>query len=212
VSEQITNPKIEDYLQQLYEDADPVRREMEALAQARDFPIIGPLCGRHLYQLARMINANRVFELGSGYGYSALYFARAVGESGQVHCTELSADNIELAEQFLSRAGLWERVTYHREEAITALQRVGGTWDVIYNDIGKADYPDTIELAFRRLRSGGLFITDNVLWDGHVLPGQHDDSPATQGILEFTDRLLDHPGFLTTIYPIRDGLAVALKT
>ena len=70
--------------------------------------------------LTRAIGARRVFELGSGYGYSALHFARAVGEGGQVHCTELSAENVELARGFLGRAGVWERVTYHQEEATAA--------------------------------------------------------------------------------------------
>jgi predicted O-methyltransferase YrrM len=208
---EITNPQIEDYMKQLYDNDDPIRHEMEALAQQRNFPIIGPLAGRHLYQLARIIGARRVFELGSGYGYSALLFSRAVGEGGEVHCTELSADNIKLAEQFLSRSKLWERVTYHQEEATAALRRVGGVWDIIYNDIDKEGYPATIELAYQHLRPGGLFITDNVLWSGQVLEGEKDTSASTQGILEFTRRLFAHPGFITSIYPVRDGLTVALK-
>ncbi len=208
---EITNPRVEAYLRELYDDEDPVRREMEALAQERQFPIVGPLAGRHLYQLARAIGAQRVFELGSGYGYSALFFARAVGERGIVHCTDLSAENIQIAERFLTQAGVWDRVVFHQEEALRALQRVGGTWDIIYNDIDKEAYPQTIDLAYEHLRPGGLFITDNVLWHGRVLPDARDDSPDTRAILEFTRRLFRHPGFLTTIYPVRDGLAVALR-
>jgi predicted O-methyltransferase YrrM len=207
----ITNPRIDEYLRQIYEDDDPVRQEMEALAQERDFPIIGFLSARHLYQLAQMVNAKRVFELGSGYGYSGLFFARAVGEEGAVHCTELSPENIQLAEKFLSKAGVWDRVTYHQEEATAALRRVGGTWDIIYNDIDKEAYPETIELAYDHLRPGGLFITDNVLWSGRVLEGQLDKSKSTQRIIEFTQRLMAHPGFVTTIYAVRDGVSVALK-
>ena len=207
----IVDPKIEDYLRGLYDDGDAVRREMEALAEKRGFPIVGPLVGRLIELLAHSIGARRVFELGSGYGYSALFFARAVGEGGEVHCTELSDENIRLAEGFLRRAGLWQRVTYHREEARGALARVGGTWDVVYNDIDKDGYPDVVDLAYRHLRPGGLFISDNVLWSGKVLPGRHDRTPATGGILEFTRRLLAHPGFLTSINPTRDGVAVALR-
>jgi caffeoyl-CoA O-methyltransferase len=120
MSDELKISQIDAYLHQLYDDGDPVRREMEELARQRNFPIIGPLAGRHLYQLARIIGARRVFELGSGYGYSALYFARAVGPEGEVHCTELDAANIRLAEKFLSLAGLWERVTYYQEEATAA--------------------------------------------------------------------------------------------
>jgi predicted O-methyltransferase YrrM len=207
----LVDPRIEEYLRRLYDDGDPVRHEMEALARERTFPIVGPLVGRHLAVLTRAIGARRVFELGSGYGYSALHFARAVGEDGEVHCTELSEDNVRLAEGFLRRAGVWERVRYHREEATAALKRVGGTWDVVYNDIDKEGYPATVDLAFERLRPGGLFITDNVLWSGRVLEGEDDGTPATRGVREFTRRLLAHPGFLTAIDPTRDGVAVALK-
>src|SRR4051812_28059413 len=133
----IVNPRIEEYLKELYDDGDPVRLQMESLAREKRFPIVGPLVGRHLQLLARSIGAKRVFELGSGYGYSALHFARAVGEDGVVHCTELSAENVELAHRFLSAAGVWGRITYHREEATAALRRVGGTWDIVYNDIDK---------------------------------------------------------------------------
>jgi len=208
---EIVNPQVEDYLRRLYDDGDPVRQEMEDLARERHFPIVGPLVGRLLHVLTRAIGARRVFELGSGYGYSALFFARAVGEGGQVHCTDRSPENLALAEDFLTRAGVWNRVTYHREDASAALRRVGGSWDVIYNDIDKEGYPETVDLAYERLRPGGLFITDNVLWSARVLPGGDDGSAATGGVVEFTERLFAHPGFLTTIEPTRDGVAVALK-
>ncbi len=210
MSEEFTLTQIDDYLHKLYEDDDPVRRDMEALARQRRFPIVGPLAGRHLYQLTQMIGARRVFELGSGYGYSALYFARAVGPEGEVHCTELDAENIRLAEMYLSRAGVWAWVTYHQEEATAALRRVGGVWDIIYNDIDKAGYPATVELAYEHLRPGGLFITDNLLWHGRVFIGAKDAD--TQGVIKFTRRLFAHPGFVTSIYPtVHDGLAVALR-
>jgi predicted O-methyltransferase YrrM len=209
VSEKYTWTQIEDYLQRLYDDDDPVRHEMEILASQRKFPIIGPVAGRHLFQLARMVQAKRIFELGSGYGYSALWFARAVGLDGEVHCTELSSKNIELAEDFLTRAGVWHSVTYYQEEATEALKRVGGVWDIVYNDIDKEGYPATIELAYDQVRPGGLFITDNLIWHGRIF--ETEKSASTQAVVEFTGNLLAHPGFVTTIYPVRDGLAVALR-
>jgi predicted O-methyltransferase YrrM len=208
---EIVAARIEDYLRRLYDDGDPVRLEMEALARERKFPIVGPLVGRQLLQLTLSIGARRVFELGSGYGYSALFFARGIGEGGSVHCTDLSEENVRLAEGFLRRAGVWERVTYHREEAGAALRRVGGTWDIVYNDIDKAGYPDMVDLAYAHLRPGGLFITDNTLWSGRVLDGEGDGTPDTAGVKEFTRRLFGHGGFLTRIDPTRDGVAVALR-
>ena len=208
---EIVNPRIEQYLKQLFDTGDPVQAEMEALARQRDFPIVGPLVGRLLQVLTRMTGARRIFELGSGYGYSALHFARAAGPGAVVHCTELSEENVRLAEQFLTRAGVWDRVTYHRQEATAALRETGGTWDIVYNDIDKDGYPAVVDLAHAHLRPGGLFITDNVLWSGRVLEGEDDGAPATRGVKEFTARLLAHKGFLTTINPTRDGVAVALR-
>ena len=207
----IVAPEVEEYLRRLYDDGDPVRREMEELARQRKFPIVGPLVGRHLEVLTRAIGARRIFELGSGYGYSALHFARAAGEGAVVHCTDLSEENVRLAEGFLSRAGVWDRVTYHREDAAGALRRVGGTWDVVYNDIDKAGYPEVVDLAHRHLRPGGLFITDNVLWSGRVLDGGDDGGPDTAGVKEFTRRLFGHPGFRAHVDPTRDGVAVAVR-
>jgi predicted O-methyltransferase YrrM len=207
----IVNPEIEDYLRKLYDDGDPIRREMEELAAKESFPIVGPLVGRELSLLTRAVGAKKVFELGSGYGYSALFFARAVGPDGIVHCTDTSAENVRLAEGFLTRARVFDRVTYHREEATAALRRVGGTWDIIYNDIDKDGYPETVDLAAEHLRPGGLFITDNVLWSGRVLPGQDDRAASTRGVVEFTRRLFGHRGFVATINPTRDGVAVALR-
>jgi caffeoyl-CoA O-methyltransferase len=208
---QIVNPDIEAYLRELYEDGDPVRREMEALAEERRFPIVGPLVGRDLSLLARAIGAKKVFELGSGFGYSALFFAKAVGDDGSVHCTDLSEENERMAKEFLGRAGLWSRVTYHRDEATKALAKTGGTWDIVYNDIDKDGYPETVELAYAHLRPGGLFITDNVLWSGRVLEPENAATASTRGVIEFTRRLMAHKGFLTSIHPTRDGVAVALR-
>jgi caffeoyl-CoA O-methyltransferase len=207
----IVDPAISEYLRRLYDQGDPVLQAMEALAAERRFPIVGPLVGRHLHQLALSIGARRVFELGSGYGYSALHFARAVGEGGVVHCTDLSAENVGLAARFLGEAGVWGRITYHQEDAVSALRRVGGTWDIVYCDIDKQGYPEAIEPAYEHLRPGGLFVTDNVLWSGRVLPEREDGTPSTRGVVEFTRRLFAHPGFLTRIDPTRDGVAVALK-
>ena len=205
------NREIDGYIEALYDDHDEVRTAMEALARERAFPIVGPQVGRLLGQLARTVGARRVFEMGSGFGYSALFLARAVGEGGSVHCTELDAANVALAEDFLARAGVSGRVAWHREEGRACLRRLGGTWDLVFSDIDKDAYPDTVDLAWAHLRTGGLFVTDNVLWHGRVLPGRGDGSEETRGVEAFTQSLLDHPGFYTTLLPVRDGVAVSLK-
>jgi hypothetical protein len=117
---------------------------------------------------------------------------------------------VALAQQFLERAGVWPRVTYHREEATVALRRVGGTWDIVYVDIDKDGYPETVDLAYDHLRPGGLMITDNVLWSGRILDGESKDE-STRGVLAYDAEAFAAPDLFTTIVPLRDGVAVSLK-
>ena len=182
---------------------------MEELASKESIPIVGPQVGRFLYQLAITINAKRVFELGSAFGYSAYWFAKAVGSDGEVHFTDLSKDNIALAHDFIDRMGFQNIIKVHMGDGALILDETQGDFDIIFNDIEKEDYPMVIEKAYNKLREGGLFITDNVLWHGRVV--SDDDSPATQGVRKFTESILSHKGFYTTIIPIRDGLSVSVK-
>src|SRR5207247_1428014 len=133
---EIVSPEIEDYMASLLTRYnEPVLLEMEAEGRERGFPIVGRNVGVTLEVLARSVGAQRVMELGSGYGYSAYWFARAVGEGGEVHCTDGDPENAKNGESYLSRAGLWDRVTYHVGDAIEQLATVDGEFDIIYDDI-----------------------------------------------------------------------------
>jgi predicted O-methyltransferase YrrM len=151
------DPRIETYMRGLASRHDePVLLEMEQLAAERHFPIINRLCGSALEVLALSIGAKTVFELGSGYGYSAYWFTRAVGEGGRVICTDGEPKNRDLAESFLTRTGRWSRVEFHLGWAQEVLQRTPGTFDIVYNDIDKEGYPEAWLLARDRVRPGGL--------------------------------------------------------
>ena len=108
----ILNPDIEDYMESLTPAGDSILTEMEEHARVSEFPIVGPLVGRLLFQLALMINAKRVLELGSGFGYSAYWFAKAVGEDGSVVYTDISDENARAAGDFFGRAGLGAKARY----------------------------------------------------------------------------------------------------
>ncbi len=205
----IVNPDIEEYLKNLIPVEDEVLKEMERLGEEREFPIIGPIVGRFLYQIAIIIGAKRIFEMGSGFGYSAYWFAKAIGDSGEVVFTELSQRNAQLARDFFRRGGIDRIVQIHVGDALEVLEKTKGEFDIIFNDIDKEYYPLVVDKAYKKLRSGGLFITDNVLWFGRVLTD--DSSPSTKGIKEFTRLLLSENRFLTTIIPIRDGVSLSVK-
>ena len=206
----IVDEAITGYLKELRPEPDEVRREMEALAEELDFPIVGPEVGQLLSILARAIGARQILELGSGYGYSALWLARAVGPGGIVHCTDGKAKNRDRAMEFLGRAGVADRVRYHVGDALTNMEKLRGLFDLVFNDLDKEQYPETIEKVARVLRPGGLFVTDNALWDGKVAdPAAADE--ATRGVLEFNRRMARHPAFDAVVVPLRDGVSVAIR-
>ena len=207
---EITHPRIEEYLRSLAPPADPVREEMERLAEAHRFPIIGPLVGQLCYILARSIRARSIFECGSGFGYSTWWFARAVGEEGHVVHTDGSVGNSTQARDFLTRAGLASRVRFEIGDALEILARAEGPFDVIFNDIDKEGYPEILPLARAKLRVGGLLICDNMLWYGRIVAPAED--PDTRGVEELTRLLREAADFATTLIPMRDGVTVSLRT
>ena len=184
--------------------------EMEEYATEHDVPIVGPAVASVLQQLALAINARTVFELGSAIGYSTIWWAQAVGEKGEVVYTDGDPKNAERARGYFARAGVSSRIKIHTGDALEFLSEQKQEFDIIFNDVDKDDYPRVLRLVAPRLRKGGLFITDNVLWSGRVAEKNPSDA-RTKAILEFNRKLYDSTEFYTTILPIRDGLAVALK-
>ena len=201
---------VDDYLYSMLPRRDPVLAEMEDYATEHKIPIVGPAVARVLQQVAMMINAQTVFELGSAIGYSTIWWAQAVGDKGRVIYTDGDAKNAEHARDYFTRAGVSNRITLHTGDALEYLSEQKQQFDIIFNDVDKEDYPRVLRLVAPRLRKGGLFITDNVLWSGRVAEKSSADA-RTKAILEFNRKLYDAPEFYTTILPIRDGLAVALK-
>lgn len=207
----ITEKNTEKYLYSLLPGRDAVLREMERYAAKHDVPIVGPACGRLLHQLARMINARRVFEMGSAIGYSTLWLARAVGPGGTVFYTDGDPANARRAEGYLRRAGVLDRVRILQGDALQLLNSTEGEFDLIFNDVSKTQYPEVVHLAAPRLRSGGLFITDNVLWSGRAAKPAGKRDAETLAIQKFNRLVYRSPELFTTVIPLRDGFAVCLK-
>lgn len=205
-------PALPGYLDSLVPPRPPELLAMEAYAREHDFPIIGPACGHLCYQLARMTNARRVFELGSGYGYSTAFFAKAVQENGggTVDHVVWDEDLSRRARGHLGRLGFDDVVRYQIGEAVAALGRSEGGLDIVFNDIDKAAYPASLPVIEAKLRPGGLLIVDNMLWHARVFDAA-DRSADTEGVRELTRRLTQGPGWIASLVPIRDGMIVALK-
>ncbi len=206
----ILHPDLESYLDALQPERPAVVGEMEREAERHDFPIVGPLVGRLLGLLARSLRAEAVFELGSGYGYSTYWFADAVGPRGTVVHTDFAEANSKRARDYLGRLGLGDRVRYEVGDALVALERTPGPFDLVFCDVDKPAYPKVPDLALPRLRRGGLLVFDNTLWYGRVAD-RGDLDASTRAIQALNRDLHSRAGLLTVIVPLRDGVSVSLK-
>lgn len=205
----IVHPEVDRYLHEMTPDSDDVLKKMEDLAKEKDFPIVGPLVGRMLYLLVKLMNAKKIFEMGSGFGYSAYWMAQAISESGKIICTETSKANCALGEEFLKEGNIWDKVEYRLGDSMSLLSVEQELFDIIFNDVDKYQYPAAMEAALPRLRTGGLLITDNVLWDGKIIMDQPDKDTA--GVLEYTKRIYSDKRLWSVIVPIRDGVSISMK-
>ena len=172
----ITVEPVEDYLYSMLPARDEVLTEIESEAAKNKVPIVGPAVARVLYQLALISRAKTVFEMGSAIGYSTIWWARAVGDGGRIIYTDGDRKNADKARRYFERAGVADRITIHIGDALELLSEQKGQFDIIFNDVDKTDYPRVLKLAIPRLRKGGLFVTDNVLWSRKVRRKIHPKS------------------------------------
>ena len=205
----VLSEALDDYLTDLMPGRDEVLTEMEEKATVERIPIVGPLVGRLLYQMAVLRGARRVFEMGSAIGYSTIWLARAVGPEGRVYYTDGSEENASQARKFIERAGVADRVVVQVGDALELLEQAEGSFDLIFNDVDKYDYPRVFDLALPRIRQGGLLITDNALWSGRVT--EPSDDRWTTAIQEYNRKAYGSDEIWTTIIPLRDGVAVSVK-
>ena len=207
-----TYEQISEYHAQLSRHSDPVLLRMEEEARNERFPIIGPAAGKFCYLMARAIGARRIFELGSGYGYSTLWFARAVRENGggEVHHTVWDEELNRRARANVAEAGYADTVKFHLGEAVQTLRETAGPFDILFNDIDKDGYPASLPVMKEKLRVGGLILIDNMIWHGAIFDPS-DKSPNTEGVREFTRRLQEDTDFVFQLVPVRDGVITALR-
>ena len=209
---EINYDKLQDYLTSLVPPREPELQKMEEYAEKNNFPIIGAACGYYCYQLARMIGAKSVFELGSGYGYSTAWFAKGVKENGGgvVHHTVWDDKLSKRAAGHLSALGSADVVRFHVAEAVETLRQTQGPFDIIFNDIDKEAYPDSLPVIKEKLRPGGLLIIDNMIWHGQILD-LNDHEKTTEAIRRFTRDVTTDTDWIVSLTPMRDGMIVAYK-
>ena len=202
---------IDDYLYKLLPARDEVVAEMEKYAAENDIPIIGPAVARMLALFVQVSGAKRIFEMGSAIGYSTIWLARAAGPKGKVVYTDGDPEKARRARDYFRRAGVAKRIEIHVGNALELVKKAPGTFDVIFNDVDKHQYPDALHAALPKLRRGGLFITDNTLWSGKAARPALPDDVHTQGVQEFNRLVYASKKLYPVLIPLRDGVTVCQK-
>jgi len=206
---------VERYLSGLNRSSDPVLEEIARTGQERNLPLVDAEVGALLRTLAVAAGATRILEIGTAIGYSGIWLAGALPAGGSLLTMEMSPERSREARVNFEKAGMAERVNVIVGDAQRLLAKVAGPFDVIFQDGDKQLYSPLLDRLVALLRTGGLLITDNVLWDGEVVPGfvthPQRDAGDTRAIAEYNERLATHPQLLTSIVPLRDGMAISVK-
>lgn len=212
----IINPAVEQYIAGLVPARDQLLLELEAQAERERIPICGPQVGALLSVLVSGTRPHRALEVGTAIGYSAIWIGRALSPiGGHLKTIELDPLRVRRARENLRRANLSDSVEVVQGAALDLLPSLTEPVDFIFIDAVKEEYPDYLPHAVRLLRPGGVLLADNMLLGGSVattkIPSRWSAS-ARAGIAKFTDQLFAHPSMRATILPIRDGLALAVRS
>lgn len=207
----IVHDDVRGYLCSLGTETDPLVFRLAAYAKERSFPRLEDDAAPVLELLARMIGARRVLELGSGFGYSTYFLARAVGEHGQVHGSELDAELVAAHARLYDGHPYRRRITLHHRDGEALLRELPGELDLVFIDLFKTAYPRLLSAAVERVRVGGLIVADNVLWGGRTARPAPQGDRSTAALQEY-NRMARADGRLrTAILPVGDGLSVSLR-
>lgn len=206
---------VERYLAELNTAGDPVLDAIAAGNVTRGLPLVDAEVGALLRVLATSIGATRMLEIGTAIGYSGIWLARALPAGGMLVTMEFNEERAREARENFARAGVSDRVSVVTGDAQLKIAKVSGPFDLIFQDGDKTLYAPLLDRLVALLRPGGLLVTDNVLWDGKVVPGfathAHEDDVDTRAIAEYNRRVAAHPNLLTSIIPLRDGVSISVK-
>lgn len=206
---------IEQYLAGLNRLPDPVLLDIAKVGRETHLPLIDAEVGALLRVLATAINATRILEIGTAIGYSGIWLGGALRAGGMLLTMEAKPERAKQARDNFARAGLADCATVIVGDAGLMLAKVSGPFDLIFQDGDKRQYAPMLDRLVALLRPGGLLVTENVLWNGEVIPGfvarPSQDPGETRAIAEYNEKLSAHPELLTSIVPLRDGVAISVK-
>lgn len=202
-----------EYLDRLLPANTGIVAEMEADAEKNRVPIADREVALFLEITARAMNAKRVLEIGMAIGYAVVHLAQAIGDDGLIVTIEPNDEMIRRAEDYLTRAGVRERVRIERGKALEVIPHLKETFDLIYLDALKEEYSDYLDQSLKLLRVGGVVIADNVLWGGQVAGEirSPDQQKSTEALREFNKHLVNHPQLRAEVLSFGDGIGYGVK-
>ncbi|MHB1686974.1 MAG: O-methyltransferase [Ignavibacteriaceae bacterium] len=201
------------YLQSFQTEADPLILELEDYAEKNRVPILSKDSARFLEILITMTNPKRVLELGTAIAYSSIRIARNLKKKGIVHTIEKSEDNIKLAKENITKAGLDDKIILMTGNAFDVMPRLDKKYDFIFLDADKSDYKRLFDYCLILLKKGGIIFVDNLLWSGYAASSRvpAEQKTATKHIREFNQIFTSQKSLRTTILSIGDGIGLGIK-
>jgi predicted O-methyltransferase YrrM len=206
---------IEEYLARLNRAGDEVLGAIARDNVTRGLPLVDAEVGALLRVLATAAAATRILEIGTAIGYSGIWMAGALPPDGMLLTLEINEERASEARDNFAKAGLADRVSIIVGDAKLKVAKVSGPFDLIFQDGDKKLYEPLLDRLVGLLRPGGLLVTDNVLWNGEVVPGftgtPTQDPESTRAIAAYNERLASHPDVITATVPLRDGVSISVK-
>jgi predicted O-methyltransferase YrrM len=212
---QIVPDPVERYLHSLNALPDQLLQRIAEDGERDDLPLVDAEVGALLRVLVTATGARTILEIGTAVGYSGIWLAGPLPTGGMLLTLEMNPDRARTARENFAAAGLGDRVNVIVGDAERMIAKVAGPFDLIFQDGDKKLYTPMLDRLVGLLRPGGLLVTDNVLWDGEVVPGfvrePKRDAADTAAIAEYNRRLNSHPQLMTATIPLRDGVAIAVR-
>ena len=210
----------EEFARTLAPVRDDVIEAMDERADREGFPTVGPAVGGWLRLLARAVDAERVFEFGSGYGYSAYWVAPAIPDDGQIVLTEIDKDELDDARENLAAGGFANRARFEHGDAIETVDDYDGPFDLVLIDNEKHRYAEAFEAVRDKVAPGGIVAADNAIEAGpldfedvHALVRGEDveANEMSRGMADYLETVRDDPAFETSLLPLGEGMAVSIR-
>lgn len=203
---------LEDYIQNHSENEPQLLKELTRethLKVVRPRMLTGHFQGRVLSILSKIIYPKNILEIGTYTGYSALCLAEGMQKNGQLHTIDINEELQDIQERYFSRSVYKDQIFQHVGDAKEIIPQLEATFDLVFIDAEKKDYPDYFELVMKKTRPGSVILSDNVLWSGKVVEPLDKKDKVTPILLDFNRKLKEDPRIETVLLPIRDGLTLS---